>query len=194
METEASTNLASMTVPLREQLPKGAARWIALALALVLAAVTFIHLGEGANAALWALVQVVLVTLAAIDATTHLLPNVLTLPTAAAALILRVAFERSALVEIVIAGVAAFIAFLVLSILTRGGLGMGDVKLSAMLGFLLGYPVFGALALGVVVGGIWSAGLLLTHRAGLRTAIAYGPFLALGGMVSILFAGPPPLV
>ncbi len=194
METEASTTLASMSVPLREQLPKGAARWLALGVALALAAFTFVHLGEDANAALWALVQVVLVLLAAIDATCHLLPNVITLPTAAAALLLRVAFERSALVEIVVAGAVAFIAFLVLSILTRGGVGMGDVKLSAMLGLLLGYPVLGALTLGVVVGGIWSAGLLLSRRAGLRTAIAYGPFLALGGMVSILFASPPPLV
>jgi leader peptidase (prepilin peptidase) / N-methyltransferase len=183
-----------MTDRLREQLPKGAVRWVAVGVALALAAVTFVHLGKDANAALWALVQVVLVTLAAIDATSRRLPNVITLPTAAAALILRLAFERSELVEILIAGGIAFAAFLALSILTRGGFGMGDVKLAAMLGFLLGYKVLGALTIGVFAGGIWSAGLLLTHRAGLRSAIAYGPFLALGGAFSILFANPPPLV
>jgi leader peptidase (prepilin peptidase) / N-methyltransferase len=183
-----------MSVGLREQFPRGAVRWLALAAAAVLAVVTFVHLGSDPNAALWALVQIVLVTLAAIDATSRRLPNVITLPTAAAALILRVAFERSELVEVAVAGVAAFAGFFLLSIVTRGGLGMGDVKLAAMLGFLLGYKVLGALTVGVFVGGIWSAVLLLTHRAGLRTAIAYGPFLALGGAFSILFANPPPLV
>ncbi|HEX4518271.1 MAG TPA: A24 family peptidase [Gaiellaceae bacterium] len=183
-----------MSVGLREQLPTGVRRLVALGLALVLAVVTFIHLGSDANAALWALVQVVLVALAAIDATSHRLPNVITLPTAAAALLLRVVFERSELVEVIVAGSVTFGAFLLLSILTRGGLGMGDVKLAAMLGFLLGYKVLGALTVGVFVGGIWSAGLLLTHRAGLRSTIAYGPFLALGGMFSILFASLPRLV
>lgn len=183
-----------MSVGLRDQLPRGAVRWLGVGIAVALAVVTFIHLGSDTNAALWALVQIVLVTLAAIDATSRRLPNVITLPTATAALILRVAFERSELVEVAVAGVVAFVVFLLLSVLTRGGLGMGDVKLAAMLGFLLGYKVLGALTIGVVAGGIWSAGLLLTRRAGLRTAIAYGPFLALGGAFSILFANPPPLV
>ena len=93
-------------------------------------------------------------------------------------------FERSALVEVVVAGAVAFACSSSLSILTRGGFGMGDVKLGGMLGFLLGYQVLGALALGVVAGGVWSAGLLLTPPGrALRTAIAYGPFLALGGAV-----------
>jgi len=76
----------------------------------------------------------------------------------------------------------------------KGGLGMGDVKLAGMLGFLLGAKVIGALAVGVIAGGLWSTALLLTRRAGLRSTLAYGPFLCLGGAVAILFSGPPPLV
>ena len=71
---------------------------------------------------------------------------------------------------------------------------MGDVKLAGMLGFLLGAKVLGALLFGVVIGGLWSVGLLATRRGGLRTSIAYGPFLTLGGVVAILFSNPPPLV
>ena len=76
----------------------------------------------------------------------------------------------------------------------RGGLGMGDVKLAGMLGFLLGNAVLPALVLGVFAGGVWSAILLGTGRAGLRSTIAYGQFLALGGAVAILLSTPPPLV
>ena len=63
-----------------------------------------------------------------------------------------------------------------------------------MLGFLLGKAVLPALLLGVVAGGAWSAVLLLTRRAGMRSSIAYGPFLALGGAAAILFSNPPALV
>ena len=47
---------------------------------------------------------------------------------------------------------------------------------------------------GVLAGGVWSVILLGSGRAGLRSSIAYGQFLALGGAVAILAANPPPLV
>ena len=183
-----------MGAGLPRRLGRDRSTWWAGPVAVVLAVATFLHLGSDANAAVWALVQVVLVALAAIDVATRLLPNRITLPVSALAVVLRAADERSALVEVVIAGIAAFAVFLIIALLVRGGFGMGDVKLAAMLGFLLGKAVIPGLLLGVVAGGIWSAGLLLTRRAGMRSSIAYGPFLALGGALAILFSNPPPLV
>jgi leader peptidase (prepilin peptidase)/N-methyltransferase len=155
---------------------------------------TFLHLGQDANAGLWALVQVVLVALAAIDIATRRLPNVITLPVAALALILRAAAERDALAEVAIAGAVAFAAFLVIALVARGGFGLGDVKLAAMLGFLLGSEALAACAIGILAGGAWAALLLATRRAGLRSTFAYGPYLCLGGSLAILFWGPPALV
>jgi len=137
---------------------------------------------------------VALVALAAYDVESRRLPNRITLPVAAAAVVLRVIFERDALREVVLAGVISFVVFWVLALVMRGGLGMGDVKLAGMLGFLLGNAVVVALALGVLAGGVWSVILLGSGRAGLRSSIAYGQFLALGGAVAILAANPPPLV
>ena len=161
---------------------------------MALAVVTFVHLGSDADAALWAAVQAVLVGLAAIDIETRRLPNAITLPVSALALLFRAVDDRSHLAEVAIAGAAAFAVFYVLALVLRGGLGMGDVKLAGMLGFLLGSEAIPALALGIVAGGVWAAGLVLTRRAGLRSTLAYGPFLCLGGAVAILFSGPPPLV
>ena len=183
-----------MGAGLPRRLGRDRSTWWAGPVAVVLAVATFLHLGSDANAAIWAVVQVVLVALAAIDVATRLLPNRITLPVSALAVALRAADERSALLEVAVAGLAAFAAFYVLAILARGGFGMGDVKLAAMLGFLLGKAVLPALLLGVVAGGLWSAVLLLTRRAGMRSSIAYGPFLALGGALAILFSNPPPLV
>jgi leader peptidase (prepilin peptidase) / N-methyltransferase len=183
-----------MGAPLPRSLGRDRSTWWGGPLAVALAAATFVHLGADANAAAWATVQVVLVALAAIDVATRLLPNRITLPVSAAAVLARVAENRSVLVEVVVAGVAAFAVFYVVALLVRGGFGMGDVKLAAMLGFLLGKAVIPALVLGVVTGGVWSALLLATRRAGMRSSIAYGPFLALGGAAAILFSNPPALV
>jgi leader peptidase (prepilin peptidase)/N-methyltransferase len=183
-----------MGAALPRRLGRDRSTWWAGPLAALLAVVTFFHLGSDADAAAWALVQVVLVALAAIDVATRMLPNRITLPVSLLAVALRAVDERSALLEVVVAGVAAFAVFYGVALLVRGGFGMGDVKLAAMLGFLLGKAVIAALVLGVLAGGVWSAALLLTRRAGMRSSIAYGPFLALGGAAAILFSNPPPLV
>jgi leader peptidase (prepilin peptidase)/N-methyltransferase len=171
-----------------------ASRWWTAPLAVTLAVATFLSLGPSLDAAAWACVQVVLVVLTAIDLGTRRLPNVITLPTAAAAVVLRVLFQRSELLEVLVAGAAAFAVFYVLAVALRGGLGMGDVKLAAMLGCLLGTAVVPALAVGILAGGVWAVVLLVAGRATRRSSFAYGPFLALGGALAILFSNPPPLV
>ena len=71
---------------------------------------------------------------------------------------------------------------------------MGAVKLAGTLGFLRGTRVVGALVAGLIAGGLWSVGLLVTRRADLRSTVAYGPFLSLGGALAILFSNRTPLV
>src|SRR5699024_246314 len=94
-----------------------------------------------------------------------------------------------ALGRAVLAGVTLGAAFLVLCLLTPGGLGMGDVKLAALLGLLLGwfgwyYVLLGVLA-AFLLGGLVAAGLILTRRAGRHTADAVGPELV-GATSSVL--------
>lgn len=71
--------------------------------------------------------------------------------------------------------------FFVLFLIGRGALGMGDVKLEAALGALLGYPaVLLAMLAGMIAGGLAALVLLVTRRAGRKDPMAYGPYLALG--------------
>jgi len=162
--------------------------------AAALAVATFVRLGAGGNAASFAAFQVVLVVLAAIDLATRRLPNVITVPCWFVAIALRALLDRSHLGEVAIASAVAFLAFFAVSVVLRGGLGMGDVKLAGLLGAVLGWSAFDSLAIGIVVGGVVSLGLLGFKRAGLSTAIAYGPCLALGGAIGILVLHPPALV
>jgi leader peptidase (prepilin peptidase)/N-methyltransferase len=165
----------------------------AVVTAAVLAVATVVRLGLSANSVVWAIVQIVLVFVAADDLANRRVKNVVTIPVSVIAVLLRVAFERSALLEVVIAGLVMFLVFLALSLVLRGGLGMGDVKLAGMLGFLLGWKVLPAIFVGAIAGGA-AAAVLLTRASGRRSTMAYGPYLALGGAVVILFSHPPPLI
>ena len=62
---------------------------------------------------------------------------------------------------------------------------MGDVKLALCMGFFLGAAVIPALFIGFVVGALGGVALLARGRSA-RTAIPFGPFLALGGVVALL--------
>lgn len=76
------------------------------------------------------------------------------------------------------------------SAVTLGGMGGGDVKLAALLGFYLGWRgALLALFLGFVAGAAAGLCLILLKIRGRKDFIPFGPFLALGGMVATLW-GP----
>jgi leader peptidase (prepilin peptidase) / N-methyltransferase len=130
-----------------------------------------------------------LVPIAVIDLDHRIIPNKLTAPAALLAPVLGLALEPSFVPEQLIAGVAAGGFFFLAAVLHPKGMGMGDVKLAAVLGLYLGRAVapaiFTALILGVLVG----AAIIARHgQAGRKKAVPFGPFLAAGALVA-LFAG-----
>jgi prepilin signal peptidase PulO-like enzyme (type II secretory pathway) len=112
----------------------------------------------------------------------------------AAVVVLRAVFALGTVPEALIAGAAGYAAFLLLVIVTRGGFGMGDVKLVGLFGLLLGEALLPTLLLGIVAGGVASAVVAVARPGGRRLAIAYGPYLCLGAALGILVFSPPPLV
>ena len=72
---------------------------------------------------------------------------------------------------------------------SRGGMGDGDVRLAPLLGMYLGWLnpgiVLVGLFFGFVAGAVVGVAMMAFHRAGRRTAVPFGPFLALGTVVAI---------
>jgi leader peptidase (prepilin peptidase) / N-methyltransferase len=92
-------------------------------------------------------------------------------------------------VEWLVAGLVAGGALLLAALVYPAGMGMGDVKLSAFLGFWLGWDVFVALFVATFASLVPALVILARHgRAGRKVGIPFAPFLALGGVVA-LFAG-----
>ncbi len=73
-------------------------------------------------------------------------------------------------------------------ILGHGAMGWGDVKLAAFVGLITGFPgIITALVLTIIAGGVVSLVLLLTRIVSLRSGIPYGPFICLGGLITMLY-------
>lgn len=82
---------------------------------------------------------------------------------------------------------------LLLHLASRGGLGLGDVKVAAGLGLYTGWLGWEAWAqavfLGFVIGGVVALVMVLTRRATAKTRLAFGPPLLAGAVVAVLFGG-----
>jgi leader peptidase (prepilin peptidase)/N-methyltransferase len=73
----------------------------------------------------------------------------------------------------------------------REGLGLGDVKLMAMIAAFLGFaPAMLAFFVGVILAAVYGVTLLARRRANSSTQIPLGTFLCVGGLLAALFAEP----
>jgi leader peptidase (prepilin peptidase)/N-methyltransferase len=127
------------------------------------------------------LVTALLLALSLVDFQTRRLPNLLVLAVLGCAVLQALWLGKPTLGGAATGMAVALAVFGLIYLLGRGALGLGDVKLEAALGALLGYPlVLVAMFAGIMVGGLAAAVLLLTRRAGRKDAFAYGPYLALG--------------
>jgi len=87
-------------------------------------------------------------------------------------------------------GAVGFVLMLLPYLITRGrGMGFGDVKLAALIGLMSGFPlVVVELLVGIIGGGLVAVFLLVSRAVKSRkAAIPYGPFLAVGTMVALVW-------
>jgi leader peptidase (prepilin peptidase)/N-methyltransferase len=135
--------------------------------------------------------------LLAVDARTHRLPNRIVLPTLAAVLML-------VLIDAAASGgtsnlVRALLGMLILGgfyaalhLLSHAGMGGGDVKLAAVIGLVLGWHGWQALAVGAasafVLGALYAITLIALRRADRSTRIAFGPWMIIGAVLGIALA------
>ena len=136
-----------------------------------------------------------LLVLTFIDLRTHRLPREVTyIVMGVGAVLLSVAAivdDQPRRIYMAVFGAAISVSVMsVLYLLSRGGLGDGDVRMSPLLGMYLGWLNPGLALVGLLYGFILaalaSAMLMIFGRANRRTAIAFGPFLALGTLAAIL--------
>jgi leader peptidase (prepilin peptidase) / N-methyltransferase len=157
-----------------------------------------LRFGWSAELPAWTWFLAVGLLLGVIDLREKLLPNRVLLPgiVGTALLLTLAAAVGDAWPALLRAGVAAAVCFavlLVMALIAPAGLGMGDVKLAALLGLVLGWLGWDAVLLGLFLGFVLQAvaGLVLlaSRKAGRGTELPFGPALLVGALVTALATG-----
>ena len=136
-----------------------------------------------------------MVVLFAIDLRHHLLPNVITLPGIVAGFLLSLflppGWQASLIGLIAGAGVLFAIAEGYYRLRGIEGLGMGDVKMLAMIGAFLGWKLMlVTLILASFAGSVIGVGIIALGRGGMKAALPFGTFLAVGALAAAVVGDP----
>ncbi|HVW79669.1 MAG TPA: prepilin peptidase [Mycobacteriales bacterium] len=177
-----------------------AVRYPAVELATALLFVGFgIRFGAHADLPAFLYLAAIGMALALIDLDHQRLPDVLTLPSYPVGLALlgiaaAVDGTGDGYLRALVGMVALFAFYGVVWFIYPAGMGLGDVKLSGVLGLYLAWLGWGPLVVGAfaafAVGAVVSVGIVLFRGGGRKTKVPFGPFMLIGVLIGI-YAGHP---
>ena len=164
----------------------------------LLFAFTYWHYGLSVDFAVITSYCCLFIVLMVIDWEHKLILNKIVYPAMVVALIISIFLPSSSItgfalpwpagVNGVIGGAIGFALLLIPALIYRGGIGWGDVKIAALIGLITGFPlVFVALLIGVVLGGAVAGILLLLKIKKRKDPIAFGSFLAVSTIITLLW-------
>ncbi len=114
-------------------------------------------------------------------------PSKVTYLSGAAALLVDTFLPQPGIIQAVIGGGIGLGVFLLIVLISRGGMGWGDVKMAALIGIVTGYLIPLALFMAAILGGLVAGILLLLKIKKRKEGIPFAPFLSLATMVTLLF-------
>ena len=161
--------------------------WVELATGLIFAFLYWRY-GFSAEMVVFAVYSCLFIAIFVIDLNHRLILNKLTYPAMAFALVTVPLRPELTIFDSLIGGAIGLVLLLLIVVISRGGMGLGDVKMAGLMGLATGFPViFVALFVGIVVGGLVAIGLLLSKLRGRKDTIPFGPFLAIGAMTALFW-------
>jgi leader peptidase (prepilin peptidase)/N-methyltransferase len=168
--------------------------WVELATGVIFALLAW-HYGLSAELGVMIFYACLFIIIFVIDLEHGLILNKVVYPSMVVALLLAL-LPQPWLTQWIVTGIAnaalggaiGFALFLLIAIVSRGGMGWGDVKLAALIGLATGFPlVFLAIIMGAILGGIVAVALVIAKKRKRRQTIPFGPFLALAAMITLLW-------
>jgi leader peptidase (prepilin peptidase)/N-methyltransferase len=127
------------------------------------------------------------IVVALIDLDHKIIPNTITLP----GMLIGLGLSPWALpivpLDSLIGLLAGGVFFYLVALVSKGGMGGGDIKLIAMIGAFLGWKgTFFTILVGALAGSVVGLSLISIGKKGRNDKVPFGPFLALGAMLYIL--------
>ncbi len=184
--------LERLSARLSSGLPSAGRRTVAAAVVSgALAPFLALSVRSGTQAALAAVLLSVLFTAALTDLQTRRIPNCLTATGLALIFAMTALLEPGFAAERLLFAFLVFTFFLTAALLRPGGLGLGDVKLVAVIGAALGAASVAAIGLALVIGALASAAIVIARGWAQARAVTLplAPFLAAGSAIILLLGG-----
>jgi len=149
---------------------------------------TVLRLGWTPELAIGLALVAALIVVTGIDLLHQIIPDVITVPGIVFGFLMNSLAGRVSWLDSLLGILAGGGIFFAIILVSKGGMGGGDMKLGAMLGAFLGWKVaLISLLIAVLSGGGVAAVLLLTRARGRKDPVPFGPFLALGGLAGLLW-------
>jgi prepilin signal peptidase PulO-like enzyme (type II secretory pathway) len=125
---------------------------------------------------------------AIIDIKERRIPDKLVLAGVAAGLVFSLLDMNSGFLNSLMGGVTTGLVLILIYYITKGGLGLGDVKLFVCTGIYLGLEgTVSAMLIAAVLSGLFSLGLICINRDNKKREIPFAPFILAGALVAIIF-------
>lgn len=158
-----------------------------LTLGMLYAATVVVLWGDATDVVLGLVFVTMLAAITLTDLEQRIIPNKILAVATALAVVIAAVGDPSSLPERAIAAAAAGGLLFLVALAYPRGMGLGDVKLAATMGFFLGRNVGPAILVALLAGSLVGLAMIARHGAAARKqAIPFGPFLALGGVVGLL--------
>jgi leader peptidase (prepilin peptidase)/N-methyltransferase len=158
-----------------------------LCLGLLYAATVIVLWGDWGEIALGLVFVTTLTAVTLTDLERRIIPNKILVVAAVLAIAIGAIADPGSLPERTLAAVGAGGLLFLAALAYPRGMGMGDVKLAAVMGLFLGRNVAAAILVALLAGSLVGLAMIARHGADARKrAIPFGPFLALGGVVGLL--------
>lgn len=151
-------------------------------------ALSYLYYGLTASAFVHIFYFCLFLLLMVIDLEHTIIPNKIVYPAAVIALAISTFTPGVGILSALIGGAAGFVIFLVIAIVSRGGMGLGDVKMATLIGFATGFPlVFVSLLMAVMMGGLVAIFLLVARLKKAKEGIPFAPYLSLATMITLIW-------
>lgn len=144
--------------------------------------------GPGGSTVLYLVYTALLILIAVIDLEHKRILNILIYPAIILALASLPVLHAPDLFSYILGAGSGFLVLFLIAVISPGAMGMGDVKLVLFLGLITGFPeILLLLFTAFVIGGLTAGILLALGKVDRKDPIAFGPYLALAGMITLLY-------
>ena len=148
-----------------------------------------LRFGISLESILYAILFSSLIVASTIDLHYRIIPDVITIPGIIAGLIASAFVLPTGIKDSIVGTLLGGSIFFIVAVASRGGMGGGDIKLIAMIGAFFGWTnVLITIILSSFLGSLVGIFMMIFFGKGRRYPVPFGPFLAIGGMISLFFS------